>query len=269
MKTLRAPTDFTVAPAPPPLDPARLPRHIAIVMDGNRRWARRHGLRALFGHQRGADTTRMVIETSSNLGVEHLTLYTFSTENWNRSGTEIRGLMRLIEDNLRHELPELHANRVRLRHLGRRDQLPASLLEALDEAVALTRDNTGLVLNLALNYGGRTELVDAARALGERVARGELRPDQIDEHAFACALYTGGGPDPDLFIRTGGELRISNFLPWQIAYAELWVTSTLWPEFSPEEYRQALRDYQSRERRFGSTQPHARSRKGTLQNGHS
>ncbi len=250
------------------LDSERLPRHIAIVMDGNRRWARQHGLRALLGHRRGAETTRTIIETSSNLGIAHLTLYTFSTENWNRSPAEVRGLMKLIEDNLRRELPELHANRVQIRHLGRRQQLPSSLLVALDEAIAITRNNDGLVLHLAVNYGGRTELVDATRSLARQVARGELRPDDIDEAALARALYTSDTPDPDLFIRTGGEQRISNFLPWQIAYAELWITPTLWPEFGKDAFLQALHEFQARERRFGSAHP-SRTRKGLAQNGHS
>lgn len=236
------------------LDPARLPRHVAVIMDGNRRWARGSGLSVLQGHQRGARTTRMVIETCVDVGVSMLTLYAFSTENWNRPRREVRALMRLIESNLRHELPELHANRVRIQHIGRRSELPATLLRQLDEAIDLTRDNPGLVLNLAIDYGGRSEILEAARALARRAVSRQLRPEEIDESTFARELYTRGAPDPDLLIRTGGEMRISNFLPWQIAYAELYLTPTLWPNFSQAEFLRALAEFQTRERRFGSNQ---------------
>lgn len=237
------------------LIPEKMPHHVAIIMDGNRRWASSRGLRALRGHQEGAKTTRMVIETSSQLGIAMLTLYAFSTENWRRPRMEVSGLMRLIEQNLRRELPELHQNQVQIRHLGHIEELPVSLQRQIREAVELTQHNRGLILNLAINYGGRREIVEAARQLADKVRRGIITTEQIDEALFSQHLFTQGGPDPDLLIRTGGEMRVSNFLTWQIAYAELWVTSTLWPDFTQTEFLRALLDYQTRERRFGATAP--------------
>ncbi len=237
------------------LIPEKMPGHVAIIMDGNRRWASSRGLRVLRGHQEGAKTTRMVIETSSELGIAMLTLYAFSTENWRRPRMEVTGLMRLIEQNLRRELPELHQNQVQVRHIGHIEELPASLQRQLREAIELTKNNRGLILNLAINYGGRREIVEAARQLADKVRRGIMTTEQIDERLFSQHLLTQGGPDPDLLIRTGGDMRVSNFLTWQIAYAELWVTPTLWPDFTQAEFLRALLDYQMRERRFGATAP--------------
>jgi undecaprenyl diphosphate synthase len=195
---------------------------------------------------------REVVEACGEWGIEHLTLYTFSAENWRRPEEEVRALMRLIEFVAGKEIGRLHEKGVRLRVLGRMDELPASLREELRRDMALTRANTRLNLNLALNYGGRAEIVDAARRLAERAAAGQLRPEAITEEAFAAALYYPEMPDPDLLIRTGGDLRISNFLLWQCAYSEIWVTPTLWPDFGRAELARALGDYQARERRFGA-----------------
>jgi len=233
------------------LDRAGTPRHIAIIMDGNGRWARGRGLPRVEGHRRGEHSVRRVVERCGELGVEHLTLYTFSAENWRRSVDEVTALMRLIELAAKKEIQELHRKGVRVRVLGRVHELPRSLQEELRRDEALTRDNRGLNLNLAINYGGRTEIVDAARRLAERVALGTLKPHEITEESLAGELYYPGLPDPDLLIRTGGEMRLSNFLLWQAAYAEIWVTPTLWPEFGAAELDQAIRSFQARERRFG------------------
>ncbi|BCM89822.1 ditrans,polycis-undecaprenyl-diphosphate synthase ((2E,6E)-farnesyl-diphosphate specific) [Abditibacteriota bacterium] len=234
------------------LDLAHLPRHIAIIMDGNRRWAKEKGWLAIRGHTIGADTTQNIIQECVDLGLHALTLYTFSTENWKRSHAEVSGLMRLITKQLKDQLPRMQRNNVQIRHIGRRDGLPDYLLRQLDECTNSTRRNTGLVLNLALNYGGRAEIADAFKNLITRVQDGLLRIEEVTEEAISRALYTGDLPEPDLMIRTGGEMRISNFLPWQIAYAELWITNTLWPEFAPKELRRAIHDFQVRERRVGA-----------------
>ena len=235
-----------------PLDMSRLPRHIAIIMDGNRRWAKDQGWRAIRGHSVGADVTQNVIQECVDLGVHALTLYTFSTENWKRSSAEVGALMRLITRNLKNQLPRMQRNNVQIRHIGLRDNLPDYLLNQLDECTNSTVKNTGLVLNLALNYGGRAEIADTFRKLMGRVQQGLLKAEEITEEVIGRALYTGDLPEPDLMIRTGGEMRISNFLPWQIAYAELWITPTLWPEFKPVELRSAIREFQFRDRRVGS-----------------
>jgi undecaprenyl diphosphate synthase len=234
------------------LDPERLPRHVAVIMDGNGRWAGQRGLPRVEGHRRGELAVREAVECCGELGIEHLTLYTFSAENWRRSADEVSALMRLIEFVARKEIHDLHRKGVRLRVLGRIHELPASLQDELERDINLTRENTGLNLNLAINYGGRAEIVDAARRLAERVQRGQLTPEEIDEAALARELYHPGMPDPDLLIRTGGEMRISNFLLWQVAYSELWVTDTLWPDFARAELVEAVRAYQTRERRFGA-----------------
>lgn len=228
-----------------------MPRHIAIIMDGNRRWAKQQGWLAIRGHTVGARTTRDIIQECVHLPIEALTLYTFSTENWKRPRAEVSALMRLITRNLKNELPDMMRNNIQVRHIGRRDDLPEYLLRQLDESSGETKNNRGLVLNLALNYGGRAELRDAFEKLAQQVEAGVLKPQEITEQKISDALYTADLPEPDLMIRTGGEMRISNFLPWQIAYAELWVTPTLWPEFSPEELRSAIHDFQGRDRRFG------------------
>lgn len=236
---------------PAGIDAARLPRHIAIIQDGNRRWAKRQGILPLLGHERGAKSSKEIIRACDDLGIEALTLYTFSTENWSRTRHEVGALMRLIEDNLRTEIDELHEKNVHIRHLGELDRLPRSLQNELRRCCERTRDNDGMTLNLAINYGGRAEIVRAARRLVERVVAGELSLDCVDEAALSAELYTEGQTDPDLLIRTGGELRISNFLPWQVAYSEIWVTDTLWPDFTREELYTGVADFQTRDRRFG------------------
>jgi undecaprenyl diphosphate synthase len=238
---------------PDPPDTQRpTPRHVAIIMDGNGRWARQRHLPRVEGHRHGEQSVREVVETCGELGIDHLTLYTFSAENWRRSQDEVRAIMGLIERVARKEIGELHEKGVRLRVLGRMHELPDSLQDELRRDVLLTRGNSGLNLNLALNYGGRAEIADAARSLAERVARGRMLPEEVTEEAIAAHLYYPGMPDPDLVIRTGGEMRLSNFLLWQSAYAELWVTATLWPDFRRGEFLRAIEDYQRRERRFGA-----------------
>jgi undecaprenyl diphosphate synthase len=228
-----------------------MPRHIAIIMDGNRRWAKQQGWRAIRGHTVGARTTREIIQACVDLAIPALTIYTFSTENWKRPATEVNALMRLITRNLSDELPSMKSNNIRVRHVGRRDGLPDYLLRQIDDSVAQTQNNSGLILSLALNYGGRAEIADAFRALLQKVRSGEVCAEEVSEAHIESELYTAGLPEPDLMVRTGGEMRISNFLPWQIAYAELWVTPTLWPEFKPAELQRAIADFQTRERRFG------------------
>ncbi len=230
-----------------------MPLHVAIIMDGNRRWARQQGWRAIRGHAIGARTTREIILECSDLGVRALTLYTFSTENWKRSRPEVAALMRLIARNLNDQLPSLIENRVRVRHIGRRDDLPDYLLRAIDRSVAQTQALDGMELSLALNYGGRAEIRDAFHTLLRQVQSGALKPENVSEATIEQALYTRGLPEPDLMIRTGGEMRTSNFLPWQLAYAELWVTPTLWPDFKPQELHRAIEEFQTRDRRFGSS----------------
>lgn len=234
------------------LDQARIPRHIAIIMDGNGRWARKRGFPRVEGHRRGERTVRQMVEACGDLGVEHLTLYTFSAENWRRSEEEVKALMGLIELVARKEIKELHRKGVRVNVLGRLHELPPSLQDELYRDMALTRENTGMTVNLAINYGGRAEIVDATRRLAERVKLGLLEPTDITEETIARELYAPNLPDPDLLIRTGGEMRLSNFLLWESAYSEIWVTQTLWPDFSPADLHAAIRDYQSRERRFGA-----------------
>ena len=228
-----------------------MPRHIAIIMDGNRRWAKQQGWGAIRGHTVGARTTRNIIQECVDLGIGALTLYTFSTENWKRPRQEVAALMRLITRNLDSELPSMKANNIRVRHIGRREGLPDYLLRQIDSCIKETRDNSGLILALALNYGGRAEIADAFRHLMAQVQSGALKIEDVGEAHIDDALYTRELPEPDLMLRTGGEMRISNFLPWQIAYAELWVTKTLWPDFKPLELRAAIADFQKRERRFG------------------
>jgi undecaprenyl diphosphate synthase len=228
-----------------------MPLHIAIIMDGNRRWAKQQGWRAIRGHTVGARTTREIIQACVDLEIPALTLYTFSTENWKRPATEVNALMRLITRNLADELPSMKSNNIRVRHVGRREGLPDYLLRQIDDSIAQTQANSGLTLSLALNYGGRAEIADAFRALMLQVQSGKINAEDVSEADIEAHLYTAGLPEPDLMVRTGGEMRISNFLPWQIAYAELWVTPTLWPEFKPAELQRAIAEFQTRERRFG------------------
>jgi undecaprenyl diphosphate synthase len=233
------------------LDPDRIPRHVAIIMDGNGRWARQRDLPRIEGHRRGVQSVRATVEECCRLGLHQLTLYCLSVENWKRPRTELDFLMALLHQFLREERAEIMEQNIRFRTIGRREDLPARVRRELEETTQLSRDNTGMVLCLAINYGGRTELVDALRSLAEKVRQGSLAPDDLDEDAISGALYTAGMPDPDLLIRTAGEMRVSNFLLWQISYAELWVTEQCWPDFDRATLHAALRDFAGRERRFG------------------
>ena len=228
-----------------------LPRHIAIIMDGNGRWAKARGLPRVLGHRAGMDSVRRVIEGCSDAGVEVLTLYAFYCENWHRPAQEIDDLMGLLEEYIAREIDELQRNGVRLNMIGRTWELPARIQTVLQRAIVATQSNRRLLLNLALSYGGRQELVDMARAVATDAKAGTLDPERIDEAAIEARLSTRGIPDPDLLIRTSGELRISNFLLWQISYSEIYVTDVLWPDFTRAELQKALDDYQRRERRFG------------------
>lgn len=234
------------------IDPARLPAHIAIIMDGNGRWARRRRLPRVAGHQAGVGPVRGTVEVCAQLGIKALTLYAFSVENWKRPRAEVETLWRLLRYYLRQELPELQKNDIRLQAIGRLDALPPPALRELNAAVEATAANHGLLLNLAINYGGRAEIVDAVNSILE-VARldGSLANLRLDEEVISANLYTASSPDPDLLIRTSGEMRISNFLLWQIAYAELYVTETLWPDFKRRDLLQAILEYQKRDRRYG------------------
>lgn len=233
------------------LDNSRIPRHIAIIMDGNGRWAKSRGLERSMGHQEGAQTVRDITEAASKLGVKYLTLYTFSTENWNRPSHEVAALMALIIESLEEEL--FMANNVRLQIIGDRSRLSEFVCEALSRCEQNTAANTGMTMVLALSYSSRWEITEAARQLAEQVQRGELRAEDITEEAFQDKLTTRFMPDPELLIRTGGELRLSNYLLWQCAYSELYFTETYWPDFTAEHLYAAIADYQSRERRFGKT----------------
>jgi undecaprenyl diphosphate synthase len=229
----------------------KVPRHIAIIMDGNGRWARERGLPRIFGHRAGIESVREIVRACGEVGIEALTLYVFSVENWERPREEVRGLMGMLRELLRKEVRELDKNNVRLMSIGRRDLLPKVVQEELERAIKALKKNTGLVLNLALSYGGRAEIVEAARRIGEEAKEGRLDPAKLDEKSFATYLYAPDLPDPDLLIRTAGEMRVSNFLLWQIAYAELYVTDVLWPDFRQPNLLKAIVDYQKRERRFG------------------
>jgi undecaprenyl diphosphate synthase len=233
------------------LDPARLPRHVAVIMDGNGRWARKRGLPRVAGHQRAMESVRAVVKGCSSLGIPYLTLYAFSTENWRRPKAEVGFLMRLLATYLRKELADLHANGVRVRGIGDLAGLPEACQRELAAAAKRTARNRGLTLNLAVNYGGRQEILAAARQAMRLARNGKLSPAELDEQAFGSLLATAGAPDPDLLIRTSGEMRLSNFLLWQAAYAEIYVTPVLWPDFGRPQLIEALRDYQGRERRFG------------------
>ncbi len=227
--------------------PEKIPTHVAIIMDGNGRWARARGLPRLAGHRAGVENLRRVIEASIEFGIQYLTIYAFSTENWDRPQNEVRGLINILENVIDRELKELHENGVQLRHIGDLDPLRPELQEKVLHAIDLTRDNRKLVLNVAWNYGGRAEIVHAIqRMLADGLSEGE-----IDEELVSRYLFTAESPDPDLVIRTSGELRVSNFLIWQSAYAEWYITPTYWPDFGREELLQALCDYSQRDRRFG------------------
>ena len=241
------------------LPPDTLPRHVAIIMDGNGRWATQRGLPRSAGHAAGVEALRDIIRASDDWGVECLTIYAFSTENWARSKEEVGALMALLLKYFASEIDELDAKHVRILILGDVDGLPDAQRKAVCDAMERTKDNTGLKLNIALNYGGRAELVRAAQRLADQVQKGELKPEEIGADAFAAQLYTAGQPDVDLLIRTSGELRLSNFLPWQTAYAEMVFDKTLWPDFDRACYLKALREFASRSRRFGGVE----AKKGT------
>ena len=233
-------------------DFAKLPRHVAIIMDGNGRWAKAHKLSVALGHRQGVETLRDVISRTSDLGIESLTLYAFSTENWKRSPEEVGALMQLILEFFAQEIDKLHKKNVRITILGDKDGFPQKQHDVLVEAETRTADNTGLHLNIALNYGGRAELVKAARELAQLAAEGKISPEEITEDAISAHLYTAGQPDVDLLIRTSGEMRLSNFLLYQCAYAEFLFPTVLWPDFSLAHYDEALLAFGGRERRFGA-----------------
>lgn len=231
----------------------RLPRHIAIIMDGNGRWAKRQGMHRFFGHQRGVEAVHEITEACAELGVEYLTLYAFSTENWNRPQEEVDALMSLLIDTVEKETPTLHKNNVRLLTIGDTSRLPQTAREKFLNCMEYTAGNTGLKLVLALSYSSRWEITEAMRRMAVKVRQGEILPEDITEQTVDSLLTTAGIPDPDLLIRTSGELRISNFLLWQLAYSELYFTGLCWPEFNKEALYEAIVDYQKRERRFGKT----------------
>ena len=227
---------------------ATVPQHVAIIMDGNGRWARARGQERLLGHRAGTDNIRTIIKGCVELGVQILTLYAFSTENWRRPEAEVNGLFAILAEVIDRETAELHRNGVRLQHLGRLEGLPETLQERVRYAVELTQGNSRLIVNVAFNYGGRDEIIEAAR----RMLREGVNPDELDETTFSSYLYTQGMRDPDLIIRTAGEMRLSNFLIWQAAYAEYWSTPLYWPDFTKEDLERAVREFGGRERRFGS-----------------
>jgi undecaprenyl diphosphate synthase len=233
------------------IDFTNLPNHIAIIMDGNGRWAKRKGAARIFGHRNAIQAVTDVTEGCGELGIKYLTLYAFSTENWGRPKDEVDGLMELLVNTLKKEISHLMENQVKLQTIGDISHLPKACQRNLEEAKETTRQNTGLTVLLALNYSGRWEILKVARKLAEQVQIGQLHPEDIDEQLFSSLLETAGVPDPELLIRTSGELRVSNFLLWQIAYTELYITKTLWPDFRKEDLYEAIYSYQHRERRFG------------------
>lgn len=231
----------------------RLPNHVAIIMDGNGRWAKKQGLARVFGHKKGVETVHEITTAAAELGLGYLTLYTFSTENWNRPKEEVDAIMTLLIDTIAKERPTLMKNNVRLLTIGDTDRLPAEAKQKYLQLIEDTSVNTGLNLVLALSYSSRWEIIEATKRIAEKVRNGDLAPDEIDETTISAHMTTAGIPDPDLLIRTSGEYRISNFLLWQLAYSELYFTDCYWPEFSREEFYKALVDYSQRERRFGKT----------------
>ena len=236
----------------PSFDLATLPRHVAIIMDGNGRWAQAQGQPRTYGHAAGANTVRTVVEESGRLGIDYLTLYSFSTENWSRSPEEVSFLMSLYVQHLVGERDELMRNNVRIIQIGRREGLPQQVLDEMDRTMAMTAKNTGLTVAVAVNYGSRSEITDAVRAIAQQVKSGTLEPEEISEQTIADHLYTAGMPDPDLLIRTAGEMRLSNYLLWQISYSELYVADVCWPDFDAAAYHQALAAYAGRKRKFGA-----------------
>ena len=233
--------------SPPKIPTDRLPRHVAMIMDGNGRWALSRGLPRLAGHKAGTENLRRVIRTSVEFGIKYLTIYAFSTENWGRPPEEVKGLMYILEDVIDKELAELNKEGVQLRHIGRLERLAPSLQKKVLHAVELTKNNDRLILNVAFNYGGRDEIVNAI----QNIMKDRIAPEEVTDELVSRYLYTAGVPDPDLIIRTSGELRVSNFLIWQAAYSEWYVTPTYWPDFNKEEYRRALETFAGRDRRYG------------------
>jgi undecaprenyl diphosphate synthase len=231
----------------------KLPGHLAIIMDGNGRWAKARLLPRIMGHRKGVQTVQLIVEECSRIGIRFLTLYAFSAENWSRPKTEVRSLMSLLKKYIKKEVPRMMRNNIRFNVIGNRLDLPDDVSDALDEAMRLTAANSGMTLTLALSYGSRQELLQAARAVAADLRDGRISADAVDETTFSGYLYTAGLPDPDLLIRTSGEMRISNFLLWQLAYAELYFTEINWPDFNRQELLRAIADFQSRERRFGLT----------------
>jgi undecaprenyl diphosphate synthase len=235
------------------IDKTRLPVHVAVIMDGNGRWAKKRGFIRTLGHEKGVDAVRNTVEAAAEIGISYLTMYAFSTENWNRPKYEIDALMRILVSSLHKEMKTLMNNNVKLKAIGDLKSLPARSYKELMKSISETEQNTGLTLVLALSYSSRWEIVEAAREIARKVAAKELSPDQVDLTTVTSALTTSGIPDPELLIRTSGEHRISNFLLWQIAYAELYFTATLWPDFGKDDFYTAILDFQGRERRFGLT----------------
>jgi undecaprenyl diphosphate synthase len=242
---------ITLQELPTDLRRDRIPQHVAVIMDGNGRWAKKQGLPRIMGHRRGVDTLKELLRCCKDWGIGALTAYAFSTENWGRPQEEVNFLMMLFERVLRQELREMMQEDVQIEFVGNLNALPESLQHEIAKSVEETRHNTGTKFRVATNYGGRQEIIQACRAIATQVQQGHLQPDEIDEAIFERHLYTAGTCDPDLLIRTSGEMRISNFLLWQVAYAELYVTNTLWPDFDRAEFHQALCAYQARDRRFG------------------
>jgi len=239
------------------LDPERIPRHVAIIMDGNGRWAKQRNLPRIMGHRQGTESAKNIVKTARELNLEVLTLYTFSIENWKRPSIEVKGLMTLLKTFLKSELQNMLDNNISLRCIGEIELLPPDVQKVVAETIQNTAPNTedkpGMILNLALSYGSRFEIVRAARIMAGKCVSGQFDPEDFSEQLFASHLYTAGLPDPDLLIRTGGESRLSNFLLWQLSYAELYITETMWPDFNAERFSEALKYFQSRERRFGQT----------------
>ena len=235
------------------IQPNRIPRHIAIIMDGNGRWAKKQGLARMFGHRQGVETVHRITEAAAELGVQYLTLYAFSTENWNRPKEEVDALMVLLVETIAKETPTLMKNNIRLQTIGDLSRLPQTTYDKFMECIQQTSQNTGLTLIIALSYSARWEIIQAAQHMAQAVQEGTLLPEDINEETISNYLTTAQVPDPDLLIRTSGELRISNFLLWQLAYSELYFTNCLWPDFTNEEFYHAIVDYQHRERRFGKT----------------
>jgi undecaprenyl diphosphate synthase len=233
------------------LDP--LPQHVAIIMDGNGRWAQKRHRPRLFGHKAGADSVRVAVETAREVGIRHLSLYAFSTENWQRPGLEVKGLMSLLKNYLHSELATMKENGIRLDCFGQKERLPDDVRSMLDRVIDETKDYSQLRLNLCLSYGSRAEMIRAVQEISQKCAAGDLAPDDINDQMFSDHLYSTGQPDPDLLIRTSGEQRLSNFLLWQLSYAELYFTETPWPEFRRDQFVAALEEYAGRQRRFGKT----------------